>query len=276
MDNQGVLAVISGFSGAGKGTLMRALLERYDNYALSISATTRAPREGEVDGREYFFKTREEFEQMIEHDELVEYAQYVGNYYGTPKEYVFSNLKAGKDVLLEIEIQGALKIKKKFPEAVLIFVTPPSAGELRNRLAGRGTETPEKIAARLSRAAEESKQMDDYDFILGCSLFHRNQRAACLFFLIHEDIFGVHALFFIKIRSDLSEYILTHLGHQRHIRAGPVGCYRLIGSLSAGSHHKGTSHDGLPRYRKRLGSSCQIHYKASEYNYLFTHALHLR
>ena len=129
----------------------------YDNYALSISATTRAPREGEVDGREYFFKTREEFEQMIEHDELVEYAQYVGNYYGTPKEYVFSNLKAGKDVLLEIEIQGALKIKKKFPEAVLIFVTPPSAGELRNRLAGRGTETPEKIAARLSRAAEESK-----------------------------------------------------------------------------------------------------------------------
>ena len=128
MDNQGVLAVISGFSGAGKGTLMRALLERYDNYALSISATTRAPREGEVDGREYFFKTREEFEQMIEHDELVEYAQYVGNYYGTPKEYVFSNLKAGKDVLLEIEIQGALKIKKKFPEAVLIFVTPPSAG----------------------------------------------------------------------------------------------------------------------------------------------------
>lgn len=130
MDNQGVLAVISGFSGAGKGTLMRALLERYDNYALSISATTRAPREGEVDGREYFFKTREEFEQMIEHDELVEYAQYVGNYYGTPKEYVFSNLKAGKDVLLEIEIQGALKIKKKFPEAVLIFVTPPSAGSL--------------------------------------------------------------------------------------------------------------------------------------------------
>ena len=108
MDNQGVLAVISGFSGAGKGTLMRALLERYDNYALSISATTRAPREGEVDGREYFFKTREEFEQMIEHDELVEYAQYVGNYYGTPKEYVFSNLKAGKDVLLEIEIQGCL------------------------------------------------------------------------------------------------------------------------------------------------------------------------
>ena len=164
MDNQGVLAVISGFSGAGKGTLMRALLERYDNYALSISATTRAPREGEVDGREYFFKTREEFEQMIEHDELVEYAQYVGNYYGTPKEYVFSNLKAGKDVLWRLR-SGACKIRRN-SRRQFSFCHAPSAGELRNRLAGRGTETPEKIAARLSRAAEESKQMDDYDFIL--------------------------------------------------------------------------------------------------------------
>ena len=166
MDNQGVLAVISGFSGAGKGTLMRALLERYDNYALSISATTRAPREGEVDGREYFFKTREEFEQMIEHDELVEYAQYVGNYYGTPKEYVFSNLKAGKDVLLEIEIQGALKIKKKFPEAVLVFVTAPSMEVLRERLVGRGTETAEVIHQRLARAAQECAYMDQYDYIV--------------------------------------------------------------------------------------------------------------
>lgn len=168
MDNQGVLAVISGFSGAGKGTLMRALLERYDNYALSISATTRAPREGEVDGREYFFKTREEFEQMIEHDELVEYAQYVGNYYGTPKEYVFSNLKAGKESFWRLRFRVPLKTRRKFPEAVLIFVTAAECrGAQQNcRLAGRGTETPEKIAARLSRAAEESKQMDDYDFIL--------------------------------------------------------------------------------------------------------------
>ena len=166
MDNQGVLAVISGFSGAGKGTLMRALLERYDNYALSISATTRAPREGEVDGREYFFKTREEFEQMIEHDELVEYAQYVGNYYGTPKEYVFSNLKAGKDVLLEIEIQGALKVKERFPDTLLLFVTPPSAKELRRRLVGRGTETMEVIESRLARAVEESEYMDQYDYLV--------------------------------------------------------------------------------------------------------------
>lgn len=109
MEKQGVLAVISGFSGAGKGTVMKALLERHDNYALSISATTRSPREGEVDGREYFFKTKEEFEQMIAGDELVEYAQYVGNYYGTPRAYVQASLEAGKDVLLEIEIQGAKK-----------------------------------------------------------------------------------------------------------------------------------------------------------------------
>ena len=161
MNNQGVLVVVSGFSGAGKGTLMKALLTKYDNYALSISATTRNPR-----GREYFFKTREEFEQMIENDELVEYAQYVGNYYGTPKAYVTSGMEAGKDVLLEIEIQGALKIKQKFPEAVLIFVTPPSAEELRRRFVKRGTEPVKTINARLSRAAKEAEGIEDYDFLL--------------------------------------------------------------------------------------------------------------
>ena len=165
--SKGILIVLSGFSGSGKGTIMKELMKKYsEQYALSISATTRSPRPGETDGVEYFFKTKEQFEKMIADDELIEYAKYVDNYYGTPKAYVEEQLAAGKDVILEIEIQGALKIKKKFPEAVLIFVTPPSAGELRNRLAGRGTETPEKIAARLSRAAEESKQMDDYDFIL--------------------------------------------------------------------------------------------------------------
>ena len=166
MNKKGILIILSGFSGVGKGTVVRRLLSDYDNYALSISATTRKPREGEEDGVSYFFKSKEEFEQMIKEDSFIEHARYVENYYGTPKAYVQEQLDAGKDVILEIEIQGALKIKKKFPEAVLIFVTPPSAGELRNRLAGRGTETPEKIAARLSRAAEESKQMDDYDFIL--------------------------------------------------------------------------------------------------------------
>jgi len=166
MDNQGALVVVSGFSGAGKGTLMKALLAKYKNYALSISATTRSPRTGEEDGREYFFKTREEFEHMIENDELVEYAQYVGNYYGTPKEYVCSNLEAGRDVLLEIEIQGALKIKERFPEAVLLFVMPPSAMELKNRLIGRGTEDMATIEARLKRAGEEAEGIEQYDYIL--------------------------------------------------------------------------------------------------------------
>ena len=130
MNTHGILIVVSGFSGSGKGTIMKELLKRYDNYALSISATTRAPREGETDGREYFFKTREEFEKMIAKEELIEYAEYVNNYYGTPRAYVEEQLTAGKDVILEIEIQGALKVKKKFPDTLLLFVTPPSAEEL--------------------------------------------------------------------------------------------------------------------------------------------------
>lgn len=165
MDNKGSLVVVSGFSGAGKGTLMKALVSDYGNYALSISATTRSMREGEKDGREYFFKTTEEFEQMIKGDELVEYACYVGNYYGTPKDYVFSNIEAGQDVLLEIEIQGALEIKKQFPEAVLLFITPPNAGELKSRLLKRGTEPLEIINARLKRASEEAEGIENYDFI---------------------------------------------------------------------------------------------------------------
>ena len=124
---RGILTVVSGFSGAGKGTLMKALLAKYDNYALSISATTRQPREGEVDGREYFFKTVEEFEQLIAEDALIEHAKFVSNYYGTPKTYVQEQLELGKDVILEIEIQGALKVKEKMPDTLLIFVTPPSA-----------------------------------------------------------------------------------------------------------------------------------------------------
>ena len=128
---------------------MKALLERYDNYALSISATTRNPRPGEEEGKAYFFKTTEEFE-MIAKDDLIEYAMYVGNYYGTPKAYVEEQLRAGKDVILEIEIQGALKVKEKFPNTLLLFVTPPSAEELRKRLEGRGTETQEVIDGRMN------------------------------------------------------------------------------------------------------------------------------
>lgn len=164
--NKGSLVVVSGFSGAGKGTLMKNLLAKYNNYALSISCTTRKPREGELDGREYFFKTKEEFEEMISKDELMEYARYVDNYYGTPKEFVRSQLDAGKDVLLEIEIQGALKIKEKFPEAVLVFITPPSGEELKSRLIGRGTESPEVVEKRLQRAVQESEGVEAYDYIL--------------------------------------------------------------------------------------------------------------
>ena len=130
--------VISGFSGAGKGTLVKKLLQNYDNYALSISMTTRKPREGERDGVEYFFVDREKFEKTIAENGLIEYATYCDNYYGTPRAYVEEQLAAGKDVILEIEIQGALQIKKKFPESLLLFVTPPCAEELRRRLEGRG------------------------------------------------------------------------------------------------------------------------------------------
>lgn len=167
LEKKGILIVVSGFSGAGKGTLMKKLLKKYpDDYALSISATSRKPREGEQEGVEYFFKTREEFEKMIEGEELVEYAQYVGNYYGTPKAYVEEQLEAGKDVILEIEIQGALKIKEKFPQTVLMFVTPPSAEELKNRLVGRGTEDMDTIERRLSRAVEEAEGIEAYDYLV--------------------------------------------------------------------------------------------------------------
>ena len=164
--SKGVLTVVSGFSGAGKGTVMKRLLEKYENYALSISVTTRKPREGERDGIEYFFRTREEVEAMIQEDQLLEHAEYVGNYYGTPRFYVEDMLSQGKNVILEIEIQGAMKIKEKIPEAVLVFVTPPTIEELRSRLTGRGTETADVIASRLRRAAEESEGMNNYDYIL--------------------------------------------------------------------------------------------------------------
>ena len=166
MSNKGILTVVSGFSGAGKGTIMKRLMEKYDNYALSVSATTRAPRPGEEEGREYFFRTVEEFEKMIAKEQLIEYAKYVDNYYGTPRAYVEEQLEAGKDVILEIEIQGALKVKEKVPETLLLFVTPPSARELKDRLVKRGTESMEVILSRMERAREEAKGMDRYDYLV--------------------------------------------------------------------------------------------------------------
>ena len=166
MKHKGLLLVISGFAGTGKGTIVSMLRERYGNYALSVSATTRAPRNGEVDGVHYFFKTKEEFLQMIAEDELFEYAQYVDNYYGTPKKYVQEQMDTGKDVILEIEMQGALKIKEQFPDVVLLFVVPPDADTLEARLLGRGTETPEVVKKRLGRAVEESDYMERYDYLI--------------------------------------------------------------------------------------------------------------
>lgn len=167
MDRKGILVVISGFSGAGKGTIMKSLLEQHgDDYALSVSATTRNPRPGEEHGVHYYFVSKDEFETMIANNDLIEYAKYVDNYYGTPKKYVEEQLESGKSVILEIEIQGALKVKEKFPDTKLLFVTTPSANELKNRLIGRGTETVDVIEARLSRAYEESMGMEEYDYLV--------------------------------------------------------------------------------------------------------------
>ena len=166
MEKKGILVVVSGFSGSGKGTIMKELLSRYDNYALSISATTRSPREGEQDGREYFFKTREEFEEMIASDALIEHACYVENYYGTPRAYVEEQLALGKDVILEIEIQGALQIRKRFPDTLLLFISPPDARTLEKRLVGRGTESMDVIENRLSRAVEEAEGIESYDYFI--------------------------------------------------------------------------------------------------------------
>ena len=164
--SRGILVIVSGFSGAGKGTVMKRFLDKYKNYALSISVTTRAPRENEVDGRDYFFRSREEFEKLIEEDALLEYAEYSNNYYGTPRSYVEQHLREGKDVVLEIEMQGAMKVKKKIPEALMIFITPPSVEELIRRLQNRGTETKEQIVDRMMTARNESCHVQEYDYLL--------------------------------------------------------------------------------------------------------------
>ena len=167
ISDKGLVVVLSGFSGAGKGTIMKHLLEAHPNdYNLSISATTRGMRAGEMDGREYFFKTREEFDAMIENNELLEYATFNGNSYGTPRAYVEELIEKKKDVILEIEIQGALQVKKMYPDALLLFTMPPSAKELENRLVGRGTETPAVIAERLAISCKEAGYMDKYDYLI--------------------------------------------------------------------------------------------------------------
>lgn len=162
---KGSLIVISGFSGVGKGTVVKRLVSDY-GYNLSVSATTRAPREGEVDGREYHFMERSQFENLIDYGGFIEWTQYVENYYGTPKKYVEESLEQGKDVILEIEVMGAMNVKEQFPDALLIFISAPSISELRKRLTDRGTESEETILKRLRKATEEAEDMDKYDYVI--------------------------------------------------------------------------------------------------------------
>ncbi len=165
MVNRGSLIVISGFSGVGKGTVVKRLVSDF-GYELSISATTRAPREGEENGREYFFMSKSEFENLIDYGGFIEWTQYIENYYGTPKKFVEESLKEGKNIILEIEVMGAMKIKEQYPDALLIFISAPSIDSLRERLKGRGTEDDEVIFKRLKKATEESTDMDKYDYIV--------------------------------------------------------------------------------------------------------------
>ncbi|MET3682081.1 guanylate kinase [Alkalibacillus flavidus] len=165
-DEKGILFILSGPSGVGKGTVRKALFDQDPDLAYSISVTTRDPREGEEDGVDYFFKTKEDVQQMIERNELIEYAEYVGNYYGTPKAYVEQTLEQGRDVFLEIEVQGALQVKENFPEGVFIFLFPPSLEELKNRIITRGTEDEGVVRNRLSEAKKEIEMMDAYDYVV--------------------------------------------------------------------------------------------------------------
>ncbi len=165
MKKKGSLIVVSGFSGVGKGTVVKKLVEKY-NYSLSVSATTRQPRPGEVDGKDYFFKSVPEFQNLIDYNGFIEWAQYVENYYGTPRKFVEDEIAAGHNVILEIEVQGAMKIKEQYPDAVLVFITAPDAQSLKRRLEGRGTEDQKVIAKRLKRAYEETEDMIFYDYLV--------------------------------------------------------------------------------------------------------------
>jgi guanylate kinase len=167
MIEKGLLIVLSGPSGVGKGTVRKSVFSNpFTSFEYSISMTTRIPRAGEVDGLDYFFKSREEFEELIKQGKLLEYAEYVGNYYGTPVDYVRQTLDAGKDVFLEIEVQGAFQVREKFPEGLFIFLMPPSLSELESRIVGRGTETDDLIRSRMEFARKEIEMMDLYDYVV--------------------------------------------------------------------------------------------------------------
>jgi guanylate kinase len=204
MSKKGIIVCISGFSGVGKGTLVKRLVNDYDSYALSVSMTTREPRQGEVNGKDYFFVSKEEFRKKINEGGLVEYAQYIDNYYGTPLDYVEKQLADGKDVILEIEIQGALQIREKYPTTLLMFVMPPDVHTLYERLSGRGTESREVIDKRMARAVIESEGIEQYD-----SIVINDDLDTCVK-QMHEIIKGAHQTpqcnmdFIEQIRGELS------------------------------------------------------------------------
>lgn len=201
----GLLIVVSGFSGAGKGTIMKRLISDYDCYALSVSMTTRNPREGEVDGKDYFFVSREAFEDTISKQGLVEYAEYCGNYYGTPKSFVDEQLKNGKNVILEIEVQGAMQIKERFPEALLVYVVPPSIDVLLERLRKRGTESEEVISRRINQAKTECTYMDKYEYLI------INDDLDTAVRQMHEAVSS--AAFAVSRRTDFMKQITKELEH---------------------------------------------------------------
>lgn len=166
MERRGILFIVSGPSGVGKGTIREKLMENESGFAYSISVTTRKPRDGEVDGRDYFFVSAAQFETMIQKDELLEWAQVYNHYYGTPKDFVANMLENGQDVLLEIDMQGAMKVKRSFPSGVFVFIRPPDLEALGQRLRSRGKDSEDEIQKRLAQFEEEMRFLDDYDYVI--------------------------------------------------------------------------------------------------------------
>ena len=240
---KGKLLIISGFSGVGKGTVVKYILDNYSDYKISISATTRSPREGEVDGTHYHFLTTEKFEDMIKNNQLLEYANYVGNYYGTPRDFVEKNINEGNNVILEIETQGALQVKKMMPEAVMIFVLPPNADTLKERLVGRQTETMEVINKRLSKAAEETGVIDKYDyFVINDEIA---DCAACINDIVTDnnpELIGSDCVNKIKNVLSAKEVMIIVNGHNKaralyHAVEGSINQMWTISALQM--HEKG-------------------------------------
>lgn len=167
MSNRSVLIVLSGPSGVGKGTVRQAIFENYENdFEFSISMTTREKRPGEIEGKDYFYRSKEEFQELLDADGFLEHAEYVNNFYGTPKKYVLDTLEAGRDVFLEIEVQGAKQVQKQMPEGIFVFLVPPNFKELEERLVNRGTDSPEKVEQRLKKAVDEMRQIRYYDYVV--------------------------------------------------------------------------------------------------------------